>query len=83
MILRTIDHPGIIKLYDIFESEESVYMVVDYLHGGELFDKLKGKGNYSEADASKLIKKLLEAVSYFHQKNIIHRDLKPENIMLM
>jgi serine/threonine protein kinase len=57
-------------------------MVVDYLKGGELFDKLKEKGTYSEGDACKLIKKLLEADAYINEKNIIHRDLKPENIML-
>jgi len=52
------------------------------MKGGELFDKIVLKGNYSEDDASKVIKRVLQAVAYCHSKNILHRDLKPENILL-
>ena len=77
-----LSHPGITKLYEIYESESQIYMINDYLQGGELFDKIQSKGNYSEADAMKVMKMMLEVVSYIHSKQIIHRDLKPENIIL-
>jgi len=56
---------------------------LEYLKGGEVFAKIGEKGNYSEADAAKLMKKLLEAISYCHSKHFIHRDLKLENLILM
>jgi len=81
-ILRFLKHPTIITLYEVYESADYVHLVIEYLKGGELFDKIQAKGSYSEGDAAKLMKRLLEAINYCHQKNVIHRDLKPENIIL-
>lgn len=81
-ILRSIDHPYVIKLYEVYESEFYVHLVLEYVQGGELLQMLQAKGAYSEADAMKAIKCILEALEYCHTKGIIHRDLKPENIIL-
>ena len=81
-ILCLLRHPRVIRLYEVYESLNYVHLVLEYLKGGELFEKIRSKGNYSEADAAKVMKRLLEAVAYCHQKNILHRDLKPENIIL-
>jgi len=82
VILRKIDHPNVIKLYEVYENDLYVHLVLEYLKGGELFQKLQSKGVYSEKDASIAIKCVLKAIEYCHLRNIIHRDLKPENLIL-
>jgi serine/threonine protein kinase len=81
-ILRKITHPHIIKLYEVYENEMYIHLVIEYLKGGELFQRLQNKGTYSEKDASTAIKHVLEALEYCHEQNIVHRDLKPENLIL-
>ena len=80
--LREIRHTNVLKVYEIYEEEHQVYIVLEYLKGGELFEKIVYKGNYSEADAVQLMRKMLETISYCHSKSTLHRDLKPENIIL-
>lgn len=86
-ILKTMDHPNIIKLVDVFEDEKYLHLVTELCTGGELFDRIIEKtkseeGHYSEADASKIIKSVLNAIEYCHHvHNICHRDLKPENFL--
>lgn len=58
-------------------------MVMDYLKGGDLFDRIQTKGQYTELESSIAMKKLLEAIEYCHSKGIMHRDIKPENIILL
>eukprot|EP01022_Parablepharisma_sp_SALTPOND_P024908 TRINITY_DN560_c0_g1_i1.p1 TRINITY_DN560_c0_g1~~TRINITY_DN560_c0_g1_i1.p1 ORF type:complete len:914 (-),score=67.53 TRINITY_DN560_c0_g1_i1:1166-3907(-) len=82
LILRKVDHPNVIKLYEVYENELYVHLVLEYLKGGELFQKLQSKGVYSEKDASLAIKCVLQALDYCHTQNIVHRDLKPENLIL-
>ena len=82
-ILRQINHPGVIKLYEVYESELYIHLILEYLQGGELLSHLQSKGVYSEKDASTLIKCVLEALEYCHARNIVHRDLKPENLIIM
>jgi len=79
--LRVINHPNVIKIYEVFENELYVHLVIEYLDGGELFTQLKSKGIYSEKDASMAIQGILSAVAHFHALGIIHRDLKPENLI--
>lgn len=77
-----VDHPNIIKLFGVYESNGSVYLVLECLKGGELMNKISEDGMYSEKDARKILRKLLTALIYLHERNIMHRDLKPENILL-
>ena len=81
-VMRKLNHPNIIKLYEVYENEVYLHLVIEYLKGGEILQRLQNKGIYSEKDASLTIKCLLEALKYCHERNIIHRDLKPENLIL-
>ena len=82
VILRKIDHSNVIKLFEVYENDLYVHLVLEYLKGGELFQKLQSKGIYSEKDASLAIRYVLNALEYCHARNIVHRDLKPENLIL-
>lgn len=81
-LLRLLNHPGIVKLYEVYESNSHIYLIMEYIKGGDLLHHLKNKGIYSEKDASFLIMQALEVLNYCHSRNIIHRDLKPENLMV-
>jgi serine/threonine protein kinase len=81
--LRKLKHPGIIELYDVYiKSNDKIYIVMELMNGGELFDYVVEKGTLTEEEASSIVRKVAEALCYLHQKNIIHRDLKPENLLL-
>ncbi|KAI8915671.1 kinase-like domain-containing protein [Gorgonomyces haynaldii] len=81
-ILRQVKHKHIISLEDMYETKDKYYLVMDMATGGELFDRILAKGSYTEADAARIIKQLLEAVEYLHDEvDIVHRDLKPENLL--
>uniref|UniRef100_A0A7S4MH34 Uncharacterized protein n=1 Tax=Vannella robusta TaxID=1487602 RepID=A0A7S4MH34_9EUKA len=81
-VLRKVNHPNIIKLEDIFETDDFLYIVTEIVTGGELFDRIVSKGNYTERDAANLVKKVIEGLEYIHEMGIVHRDLKPENLLL-
>ncbi|TKY86956.1 hypothetical protein EX895_003633 [Sporisorium graminicola] len=81
-ILGKVEHPNIIKMWDLYETKEGVFIVTDLCRGGELFDRLVEKVHYNELDARHIMKQILEGVAYLHEHDIIHRDLKPENILL-
>ncbi|UYV80973.1 CAMK1 [Cordylochernes scorpioides] len=66
---------------EVFEDKNKVYLVMELVTGGELFDRIVEKGSYTEKDASHLIKQILEAVDYMHTQGVVHRDLKPENLL--
>jgi len=80
-IMRVLNHPNVMKLYEVYENDTYIHLVLEYLKGGELFQRLKSKGRYSEEVAALVLKSLLEAIKYCHSLNIIHRDLKPENLI--
>ncbi len=80
--MRLIDHPNIIKLEEVYEGDFHIYLVMELIKGGELFDRIINKGHYSEKDAAIMIRKLLSAVDYLHDRGIMHRDIKPENLLL-
>ena len=81
-VLKDLDHPNILKMYEFFEDEKRYYIVTDICKGGELFDEIVKKGKFGEQDASVLIKQVLSCINYCHVNHIVHRDLKPENILL-
>nr|XP_033815059.1 calcium/calmodulin-dependent protein kinase type 1D isoform X1 [Geotrypetes seraphini] len=80
-VLRRIKHENIVALEDIYESPNHLYLVMQLVSGGELFDRIVEKGFYTEKDASSLIRQVLNAVYYLHRLGIVHRDLKPENLL--
>jgi len=80
-IMKKVDHPNVLKLIDIFESDTRVTLVTELVTGGELFYKIVERGSYSEADAAGIVKQLVTGVEYLHSKGIAHRDLKPENLL--
>lgn len=80
-VLRRLKHPNIVQLMETFEDKEHVYLVIELVTGGELFDRIVEKGSYTEKDAADLIRQVLEAVDYMHEQGVVHRDLKPENLL--
>jgi len=80
-VLRRLEHPNVVKLFEAYESKSSVYLVMELVTGGELFDRIVEKGSYTEKDAADLIKQVLSAVAYMHTSGVVHRDLKPENLL--
>ncbi|XP_056292842.1 calcium/calmodulin-dependent protein kinase type 1 isoform X2 [Pseudoliparis swirei] len=80
-VLHKIKHANIVSLEEIFESKSHLYLVMQLVSGGELFDRIIEKGFYTEKDASKLIQQILDAVKYLHDMGVVHRDLKPENLL--
>eukprot|EP01018_Ginkgo_biloba_P012780 Gb_22778 [translate_table: standard] len=75
-------HPNVVALKAVFEEEAYVHLVMELCAGGELFHRLEKHGRYSEPEAAKLFKDLMEVVKYCHDNGVVHRDLKPENILL-
>lgn len=82
-MMRALDHPNIIRIIDTFETDNILFIVMELVRGGDLFDRIVERGRYSEDSARAVMKRVLSAVSYLHSKDIIHRDLKPENILLL
>jgi len=81
-ILKKVNHPNIIALKELFDTPDKLYLVMELVTGGELFDKIVEKGSYTESEASTLVRKIVSAVDYLHGIDIVHRDLKPENLLL-
>lgn len=75
------DHPNVVKLYDVFEDDKCIYMVIEYMTGGELYDHIIQRGSFTESDAADIVKQILSALTYIHHNGIGHRDLKPENLL--
>jgi calcium-dependent protein kinase len=82
-LLRKMDHPHILKIYDLIEDSKYYHIVTELCTGGELFDYIVNSEGISEATAAHIMKQILGVVSYCHRNNIVHRDLKPENLLLV
>lgn len=82
-ITRLLDHPNIVRLYEVFEDARCIYLVMELCTGGELFDAiLNSDSGFSEKSAARVMKQVTGAVFYMHSMSIAHRDLKPENFLL-
>ena len=81
-VLKKLDHPNILKVYEFYEDEKRYYLVSELCTGGELFDEITQKKFFTENDAAQIFKQVLGAIAYCHRMNVVHRDLKPENILL-
>ncbi|KAK3489435.1 uncharacterized protein B0T23DRAFT_321709 [Neurospora hispaniola] len=81
-ILKLIQHPNIIKLHDIWENRQDIYLVTEYVEKGDLFDFINWNGSLNEEEAIFYYRQIMSALEYCHSFNICHRDLKPENILL-
>ena len=86
-IMKKMDHPNIIKIYEVFESERSLYIIMEECKGGEIFDRIiehiQNKQMYSEKDAANIFQQVMSCIQYCHNQNICHRDLKPENLLYL
>ncbi|GKY95469.1 hypothetical protein MPSEU_000508500 [Mayamaea pseudoterrestris] len=81
--LQELVHPGIIRLYDVYVcATEKIYIIMELMEGGELFDYVVEKGTLTEEEASRIVRNVISAIAYMHSCNYIHRDLKPENLLL-
>ncbi|CAK9007604.1 unnamed protein product [Durusdinium trenchii] len=82
-IMKMMDHPNIIKLFESFEDHRNIYLVMELCSGGELFDRIIESGHFSEVQAAILMQQIIRAIYYMHENQVCHRDLKPENFLFM
>ncbi|THC99085.1 hypothetical protein EYZ11_001406 [Aspergillus tanneri] len=82
VIMKLIEHPNVISLYDVWENRGELYLVLEYVEGGELFDYVSNHGPLPEEEAVRIFRQIIAGLGHCHRFNICHRDLKPENILL-
>ncbi|VFQ94060.1 unnamed protein product [Cuscuta campestris] len=80
--MKLITHPNVVQLYEVMGSKTKIFIVLEFVTGGELFDKIVNHGRMREDDARKYFQQLINAVDYCHSRGVYHRDLKPENLLL-
>ena len=81
-ILKMIRHPNIIQLFEIIETPKQLFLIMEYVSGGELFDYIVKKQKLKEVEACKFFQQIICGIEYLHELGIVHRDLKPENLLL-
>ncbi|MBZ3888914.1 Serine/threonine-protein kinase DCLK3 [Sciurus carolinensis] len=82
LIIQSLSHPNIVKLYEVYETETEIYLIMEYVQGGDLFDAIIESVKFPEPEAALMIMDLCKALVHLHDKNIVHRDLKPENLLV-
>jgi len=80
-IMKMMDHPNIVKLFEFFEDEKYCYMIMELSDGGDLFDRIVQEAHFSEVHAQIMMRQIFSGVLYLHGKNVMHRDIKPENFL--
>ena len=80
-IMSQLDHPNLVKLYETYEDEQSVHLVMEFCSGGDVSERIIEKGTFSEKEAAGIMERLVSALEYLHSHNVCHRDLKPENFL--
>ena len=81
-IMRQLQHPNIVKFVDLFDETDYMYVILEFLEGGALFDRVVDKDHYNERDARDLVFIFLSSLKFCHDRDIIHRDIKPENLLM-
>ncbi|GJE85232.1 serine/threonine-protein kinase [Phanerochaete sordida] len=81
-MMKLMNHPNIMRIYDVYEGEKELYLILEYVEGGELFDFLVNRGKLAPLEALGYFKQIVYGINYAHTFSIIHRDLKPENILI-
>jgi MAP/microtubule affinity-regulating kinase len=81
-IMKILNHPNIVKLFEVIETDKTLYLVMEYVSNGEVFEYLVKNGRMKENIARQKFRQIVSAVQYLHSKKIIHRDLKAENLLL-
>ncbi|KAL4249460.1 hypothetical protein ABKN59_006462 [Abortiporus biennis] len=81
-MMKLMDHPNIMRIYDVYEGDKELYLILEYVEGGELFDFLVNRGKLAPLEALGYFKQIVYGLNYAHTFSIIHRDLKPENILI-
>lgn len=82
IMMKLMNHPNIMRIYDVYEGERDLYLILEYVEGGELFDFLVNRGRLHSLEALAYFKQIIYGLNYAHTFSIIHRDLKPENILI-
>jgi calcium-dependent protein kinase len=80
-ILKALDHPNIVRVFEFFEDKKKFYIVMEHCRGGELFTEIMKNKKYSESDSALIMRQIFSALTYMHSSKIAHRDLKPENLL--
>lgn len=80
--MKLIKHPNVVRLYEVMGSKTKIFIVLEFVTGGELFDKIVNNGRMREGEARRYFQQLINAVDYCHSRGVYHRDLKPENLLL-
>ncbi|KAK2645925.1 hypothetical protein Ddye_021120 [Dipteronia dyeriana] len=81
-IMKLVRHPNIVRLHEVLASRTKIYIIIEFVTGGELFDKIVHQGRLTENDSRRYFQQLIDAVDHCHNKGVYHRDLKPENLLL-
>ncbi|XP_068940659.1 serine/threonine-protein kinase DCLK3 [Petaurus breviceps papuanus] len=82
LIIRSLSHPNIVKLHEVYETATEIYLILEYVRGGDLFDAIVENVKFTEHDAACMITDLCKALVHMHDQKIVHRDLKPENLLV-
>ncbi|XP_047269192.1 CBL-interacting serine/threonine-protein kinase 9 isoform X3 [Capsicum annuum] len=80
--MKLIRHPNVVRIFEVMASKTKIYIILEYVHGGELFDEIARHGRLKEDEARRYFQQLINAVDYCHSRGVYHRDLKPENLLL-